>query len=124
MKTQNHNSITITGNLGNQPEIKELTSGLLCAKFNLATQSFSKDEKGEWKKQIKWHKIVAWGATAEYAKSVLSKGLCANIEGQNNQRNYTDKHGNTHCYTEIVAKKIMVLHKKEKNVKSQQLALA
>ena len=114
MKNQINNTITITGNLGHQPEIKELNSGLLCAKFNVATRSFSKDENGKWIKNTKWHKVVAWGKTAEMVKSTLNKGLCANIEGKSKCLSYTDKDGNNKSYFEIVADKIFVLPKKEK----------
>ena len=114
MKNQNNTTITLTGNLGNQPILNELTSGLLCAKFNFATRSFSKDESGKWVKNTKWHKIVAWGQTAERVKNNLSKGLCVNIEGKPNQRSYTDKNGEQKTYTEIVARKIFVLTRKNK----------
>ena len=112
MKNQINNTVTITGNLGNQPEIKELTSGLLCAKFNVATRTFSKDENGHWVKNTHWHKVIAWGKTAELVKASLGKGRCANIEGVRKQRRYTDKQGNDKSYIEIVAEKILVFPKR------------
>jgi len=114
MKKQANNLITIKGNLGNLPEIKELTSGLLCAKFNVATRSFTKDENGKSIKNTQWHKVVAWGKTAEFAKLMLNKGLYANIQGKSMLRSYKDKDGNNRCYSEIVANKIFVIRKKDR----------
>ena len=95
------NKVTLIGNLGMDPEIKELESGRKHAKVSLATNDSFKNNKGEKVTETMWHNLVAWGKTAEIMGKYLQKGSEVVIEGKLINRNYTDKSGVKKYITEV-----------------------
>lgn len=108
-----NNNVKLIGNLGMDPEIKNLESGKRLAKFSIATSSSYKNAAGEKVKESQWHNIVAWGKTAEIAEKYLSKGSRVAIEGKLNNRKYETPEGGKKYITEVVASEIMMLNDKE-----------
>ena len=87
------NSVRLIGNLGGNPEVKELQSGKKIAKLSLATSDKYKDSEGKLVNETQWHNLVAWGKTAEFAERYLEKGQEVAVEGKILNRSYTDKEG-------------------------------
>jgi single-strand DNA-binding protein len=108
------NKVQLIGNLGSNPEIKNLDGGKKLAKLNLATNETYKNAKGEKITETQWHNLVAWGKTAEIIEKYLSKGQEIAVEGKLNTRNYTDKDGVKRYFTEIQINELLMLGKKEK----------
>lgn len=108
------NKVQLIGNLGMDPEIKELESGKRLAKFSIATNEKYKNANGESVKETQWHNIVAWDKKAEFAKKHLKKGTEVVLEGRLHVRNYNDKEGTKKYIHEIIAEEIMMIGKKEK----------
>lgn len=106
------NKVTLIGNLGKDPEIRTLESGVSRANFTLATNESYKDRNGNWQKSTEWHDIVMWRSMAERAK-VLKKGMLVYIEGKLTHRKWTDKEGRDHYSTEITADVLRILEKRE-----------
>jgi single-strand DNA-binding protein len=106
------NKVTLIGNLGKDPEIKSLESGVSRANFTLATNESYKDRSGTWQKSTEWHDIVMWRSMAERAK-VLKKGMLVYVEGKLTHRKWTDKEGRDHYTTEITADVLRILEKRE-----------
>lgn len=106
------NKVTLIGNLGKDPEIRTLESGVSRANFTLATNESYKDRSGNWQKSTEWHDIVMWRSMAERAK-VLKKGMLVYIEGKLTHRKWTDKEGRDHYSTEITADVLCILEKRE-----------
>ena len=106
------NKVTLIGNLGKDPEIRALESGVSRANFTLATNESYKDRNGNWQKSTEWHDIVMWRSMAERAK-VLKKGMLVYIEGKLTHRKWTDKDGRDHYATEITADVLRILEKRE-----------
>ena len=106
------NSVTLIGNLGMDPEVKNLESGSTLARFSLATTDKYKNNKGEKVKNTTWHNLVAWGKTAEIAEKYLEKGSEVAIEGKLTSRSYETKDGTKKYITEIVVNEIVMLSKK------------
>jgi len=106
------NKVTLIGNLGKDPEIRALESGVSRANFTLATNESYKDRNGAWQKSTEWHDIVMWRSMAERAK-VLRKGMLVYIEGKLTHRKWTDKEGRDHYNTEITADVLRILEKRE-----------
>jgi single-strand DNA-binding protein len=106
------NKVTLIGNLGKDPEIRTLESGVSRANFTLATNESYKDRSGNWQKSTEWHDIVMWRSMAERAK-VLKKGMLVYIEGKLTHRKWTDKEGRDHYSTEITADVLRILEKRE-----------
>ncbi|MBK6544863.1 MAG: single-stranded DNA-binding protein [Saprospiraceae bacterium] len=106
------NKVTLIGNLGKDPEIRALESGVSRANFTLATNESYKDRNGAWQKSTEWHDIVMWRSMAERAK-VLKKGMLVYLEGKLTHRKWTDKEGRDHYSTEITADVLRILEKRE-----------
>lgn len=106
------NSVKLTGNLGNNPEIKNFENGSKVARFSLATKEEYKTKTGEKAEDTQWHFVSAWGKIAELIEAELKKGSFVSVEGRLTTRNYIDKTGQKKYITEIVANDVIV---KEKN---------
>lgn len=107
------NKVQLIGNLGMNPEVKELSNGSKFAKVSLATNESYKNAKGELVKETQWHNIVAFGKTAEIMEKYLKKGSEVAVEGKLLTRNYTDKEGVKKHITEIQINELLMLDKKE-----------
>ena len=70
------NRVILIGNLGADPEIRTLESGVSVARLRLATSESYKDKNtDEWKENTEWHSITLWRALAERAERTLKKGM-------------------------------------------------
>ncbi|MBJ6366764.1 single-stranded DNA-binding protein [Snuella sedimenti] len=105
------NKVQLIGNLGNDPEIINLESGKMLAKFTIATNEHYKNAKGEKITETQWHNIIAWGKTAEIIEKYVSKGKEVAIEGKLTSRSYDDQNGNKRYITEVVCNELLMLGK-------------
>lgn len=97
------NRVTLFGRLGRDPETRFTGGGhWAVANFSIATDETYKDRNGEKQKKTEWHKIVAWGKTAEIVQQYLKKGNAVLIEGKLQTREWQDKEGVKRYTTEIV----------------------
>jgi single-strand DNA-binding protein len=106
------NRVQLIGHVGNDPEIKNLDGGKKVANFTIATNDSYKNDKGEKVEQTEWHKVVAWGKTAEIIEKFVIKGKEVGLDGKLTHRSYEDKNGEKRYITEIVASEIMLLGSK------------
>ncbi len=98
------NKAIILGVLGKDPEVKYLQDGKAVASFSIATSERWKDKNtGEQKEQTEWHKVTAFGKTAEIIGQYFKKGSKIYIEGKIKTRKWTDKEGVEKYTTEIHA---------------------
>ncbi|MBX9807056.1 MAG: single-stranded DNA-binding protein [Flavobacteriaceae bacterium] len=105
------NTVQLIGNVGNDPEIKNLDGGKKVANLTIATNDSYKNDKGEKVEQTEWHKVVAWGKTAEIIEKYVTKGLQIAIEGKLTHRSYDDKNGEKRYITEVLANDVLLLGK-------------
>ena len=117
MKTL-RNKVQLIGNLGADPEVKELTDGKTVAKLSLATTDTYKKASGEKITETQWHNLVAWGKTAEIVGKYLKKGSRVAIEGRLVNRTYEDKKGIKRYVTEIVINDLLMLGDKKAAIAS------
>lgn len=104
------NRVQLIGHVGQESEIKNLESGKV-ANFTIATNENYTNAKGEKVEQTEWHRISAWGKTAEIAEKLITKGCHVAIEGKLTHRSYDDKDGNKRFITEVVANELVLLSK-------------
>ena len=102
------NRIMLIGNLGRDPEAKNVGDKTVC-EFSLATTERWRDASGELKEQTDWHRIVIWGRQAENAAKFLKKGSMVYVEGSIRYREWTDKEGNKRTTPEVQAQQITFL---------------
>ena len=103
------NKVILVGNLGKDPEVRHLESGVPVASFSLATsESYNDKTSGERKTVTEWHNIVLWRGLAEVAEKYLHKGDQVYIEGKLRTRQW-EKDGVTRYSTEIVGENMTML---------------
>jgi len=103
------NKVQLIGNLGSDPDVKQLESGKALAKLSLATNDQYYNKEGDKVEDTQWHNLVAWGKTAEVAEKYLKKGSEVAIEGKLTSRSYEDKEGQKKYITEVVINEILLL---------------
>ncbi len=105
------NKAVLLGNLGKDPEIHRLESGVVKASFSLATTDSYKDKNGERVKTTEWHNVIFWRGLAEVAEKYLKKGARIYVEGKITTREYEDKDGVKRKVTEIIGSEMKMLDK-------------
>ncbi len=99
------NKVILVGNLGADPEIRNMQSGDRVANFTLATSESWKDKSsGERQEKTQWHKVVVFNQNiVGVAERYLKKGAKVYIEGQLETRQW-EKDGVKQYTTEVVLK--------------------
>jgi single-strand DNA-binding protein len=103
------NKVILIGNLGKDPEIMRLESGVKKASFSLATTEVYRNKEGAKTEHTEWHNIVLWRGLAEVAESYLKKGNTVYIEGRIRRRDYEDKEGQKKSIFEILGDSMTML---------------
>ena len=114
------NKVILIGNLGKDPEIRNLKKNESVAVASVATSSAWKDKNGEKQEKTEWHRVVFFGRLAEIAGEYLRKGSQVYIEGRLQTNKWEDKEGNDRYTTEIVANEMQMLGKKSDNVSTNE----
>jgi len=103
------NKVILIGNLGKDPEITRMESGVKKASFSLATTESYKNKEGVKTDHTEWHNIVLWRGLAEVAENYLKKGNTVFIEGRIRRREYEDKEGQKRFIYEILGDSMQML---------------
>ena len=103
------NKVILIGRLGKDPEMKYTPSGLAVVNFSMATNYSVKDQDGNFIDKTEWHRIVAYGRTAEVAGEYLQKGRLVYVEGRIQNRSWEDQNGQKRYVTEIVCAQMQLL---------------
>ena len=106
------NRVQLIGRVGNDPEVKTFDGGKKVANINIATNDFYKNEKGERVEQTEWHRVVAWGKTAEIIEQFVTKGKEIAVDGKLTHRSYDDKDGTKRFITEVLVNEIQLIGSK------------
>lgn len=96
------NSITLTGNLTRDPELRFTNSGKAVASFGIAV-SRRFQVNNEWQEQTSYFNVDAWGKLGENAAATLTKGSRVVVFGRIEQREYTTKDNEKRTAVEIIA---------------------
>lgn len=108
------NKVIVLGNVGQDPELKNLPSGSAVCNVSIATTERWKDKQtGEQKEQTEWHRVTFYGRLAEIAAEYLRKGSQAYVEGSLRTRKWQDKSGADRYTTEIIAAELQLLGKSD-----------
>lgn len=90
-------SITIRGNITDQPQLRYTQNGKAVASVTVA-ENIGKDDQ----KRTNFHRITLWGELGEHAAS-LAKGTSVIVVGRLDQSEYTDREGNKRQSWEVTA---------------------
>ena len=116
------NKVLLIGNVGRDPEVRNLSNNSIVARFSLATSEKFKLKSGELQEQTEWHNIVCWRALAELAEKYIKKGSRLYIEGRIRTNSWIDKNSNEKKYaTEIYADNIIMLDRLSDGQRGSQI---
>jgi single-strand DNA-binding protein len=98
------NKVILVGNLGNDPEVRNLPSGGKVVNLSIATSDQWRDKNtGERKERTEWHRVVIFSeGLVRVAEQYLRKGAKVYIEGALQTRKWQDQSGQDKYSTEIV----------------------
>lgn len=95
------NKVIILGNVGRDPEIRQMQDGNKVATLSVATSEAWKDRTtGERRDRTEWHKVVIFNdRLVDIAERYLKKGAKVYLEGQLQTRKWTDTSTGQEKYT-------------------------
>jgi single-strand DNA-binding protein len=98
------NKVILVGNLGRDPETRNMQDGSPVVNLSIATSENWRDKNtGERREKTEWHRVVIFNENlAKVAQNYLKKGSTVYIEGQLQTRKWTDQSGQEKYTTEIV----------------------
>lgn len=104
------NKVILVGNVGGEPEVRTMESGVKVARIRLATsERYTDRQSGERKELTEWHTITLWRNLADVVDRFVHKGSQLFIEGRLRTREWMDKDNVKHYTTEIVADNMQLL---------------
>ena len=106
------NTVHLIGNIGQDPESKVLPSGEAVTNISIATSETWNDKSGEKKERTEWHRVTMFGRLAEIAAQYCRKGSKVYVSGSLRTRQW-EKDGQKHYTTEIVARELQLLDKRD-----------
>ncbi len=95
------NRSILMGRICNELELKTTPSGKSVTTFRVAVERTFCSKDGE--RKVDFFNVCVWGKRAEFVCKFFKKGSMIMLEGERQQRKYTDKDGNPAIWDEIVA---------------------
>ncbi|MFO7790542.1 MAG: single-stranded DNA-binding protein, partial [Bacteroidales bacterium] len=68
------NRVILIGNLGGDPELRELDNNNHVLNLRLATNEYYKDSSGNRQTKTTWHRVVAWNGAAKFLADKCQSG--------------------------------------------------
>ena len=98
------NKVILVGNLGRDPEIRNLQDGNKVANLSVATSESWRDKTtGERRDKTEWHRVVVFNERIiDVVEKYLKKGAKVYLEGALQTRKWTDQSGVEKYTTEVV----------------------
>jgi single-strand DNA-binding protein len=102
------NTVTIVGNLTDDPELKYTPNGAAVANFSVAVSRRTKDEAtGQWvDADTSFLRVNVWRTLAENAAESLTRGTRVIVTGRVRQRSWETPDGDKRSVVEIEAEEI------------------
>ncbi len=98
------NKVILIGNLGADPEIRQMQDGRPVCNLRVATSESWRDKAtGERRERTEWHRVVIFSeGLCRVAEQYLRKGSKVYLEGQLQTRKWQDQSGQDRYSTEVV----------------------
>jgi single-strand DNA-binding protein len=118
------NYVLLTGRLTRDPELRTTTKGMPVCSFDIAVNRRFRDSSGEWRDDVTYVPITAWGPMGERCKEKLKKGSPVHVEGRLRGEEYTDKTGQKRKVMRVVANRVQFLAMADKPGENDQAGTA
>jgi single-strand DNA-binding protein len=121
-KAPNINTIMLTGNVVENPDLRYLPDGKAVLTFRIAHNSSYRNKDGEWVEAPPvFMKVVMFGSGAEWLGENLQRGHTVCIDGKLQGREWTDKNtGDKRNSVEIHATRVQKLTKSESETEAEE----
>lgn len=118
------NKVILVGNVGKDPEVRYLDTGIAVASLSLATteRGYTLTNGTQVPDRTEWHNLILWRGLAETAEKYVHKGDKLYVEGKIKTRSYDDQKGVKRYVTEIYVEVMEMLSSKSTSVNVQQPA--
>ena len=105
------NRVTLLGNVGKDPEVRYLDSGVAVAQFSLATtvKGYTAQSGQQVPDRTEWHNLVAWRGLAQTIEKYVKKGDKLYVEGELRYLDYEGQDGIKRRRAEIYLDKMEML---------------
>lgn len=100
------NSITVIGNLVEDPELRYTQSGVPMANIRVASSRRYQDRNQEWQEDTAFFRGTVWREMAEQVSESLHKGDRVIISGRIEQRDWEDNSGQKRTSLELSIQEI------------------
>jgi len=106
---RNINTITVSGNVTRDPELRFTPSGQGVCTFSVAVnRSWQNRQTQEWEEQTSFFDVKAWGQLGQNISDTLTKGSRVVVSGRLEQRSWETDQGERRYAFEIVADDVAV----------------
>ena len=118
------NKVMLIGNVGQEPVVRYLDSGVCVATFSLATteRGYTLQNGTQVPERTEWHNIVVWRKQAEFVEKYVHKGDKLYVEGKIQSRSYDDKQGVRRYVLEIMTETVDLLTSRQTSAQQQPTA--
>lgn len=107
------NKVILVGNVGREPEVRAIESGVKVARVRLATtERIFNRQTNESSERTEWHTVILWRGLADVVDRFVRKGSQLYIEGSLRTREWMDKDNQKRYTTEIIASEMKLLGKR------------
>jgi single-strand DNA-binding protein len=101
------NSISVTGNLTRDPEIRYTRDGQASVQLGVAVSRRWQDRgTHEWEEATSFFDVVCWRELAENVAMTLTKGMRVMVTGRLEQRSWENELGERRSKVEVVADEV------------------
>ena len=113
------NKVILVGNVGMDPEVRSLETGVKVARIRLATsERIFNRQTNESTEHTEWHTVTLWRGLAEVVDKYVHKGSQLYIEGRLRSREW-EQDGQKRYATEIVADEMKLLGRRAEGAPQQ-----
>ncbi len=115
------NRVMLIGRITKDLELRYTQSNQAVVSFNIAMTRVYKDQQtSEWKELVSFIPIVLWGKLAESISTRVKKGTAVCVDGRLQSRSYETSKGEKRTLVEVVADRIQVMSKQDKQVENSE----
>lgn len=114
------NRVIVVGNLGHDPRAGTMPTGERAVLLQVATNRRYTAQDGAIVDETEWHRVVAFGRTAENIEKYVRKGNEIAVEGRLRTKKYTGKDGVERNRTEIVAERVSFGKREDEQTSGQR----
>ena len=96
------NTVTLVGNITDDPELRFTPSGAAVANFTVAVNRRYRNQEGQWEDKLDgFFRCNCWREMAENVAESLQKGMRVVVMGRLQQRSWDDQDGNRRSVIEV-----------------------